>query len=53
LRADEAEAFADAMIRANSDEALWNQLRVNGLNNIETYFSRETARRALEKILDL
>jgi O-antigen biosynthesis protein len=53
LRADDAEAFADAMIRANTDEALWNTLRMNGLQNIETHFSRITARRALSPLLEV
>lgn len=53
LRADDAAAFAEAMIRANRDEALWNTLRENGLQNIETYFSRATARRALVPLLDV
>ncbi len=53
LRADSAEAFADAMIRANTDEKLWQQLRVNGLANIDRYFSRATAARALASLLEI
>ncbi len=53
LCADSAEAFADAMIRANTDEKLWSQLRVNGLANIERYFSRATARRVLATLLEM
>ncbi|MEP7156142.1 MAG: glycosyltransferase [Betaproteobacteria bacterium] len=51
LVADDAEAFADAVIRLHTDEALWNHLRAGGLANIETWFSRKTARRALESLL--
>jgi O-antigen biosynthesis protein len=53
LVADSAEAFADAVIRLHLDEALWNRLRLGGLDNIERYFSRERARVALKEILAL
>jgi hypothetical protein len=53
LCADDAEEFAAAMIRANSDAALWDTLRTNGLANIEQHFSRQTARRALGELLDI
>ena len=53
LCADDAEEFAAAMIRANSDAALWDKLRTNGLANIEQHFSRQTARRALGELLDI
>lgn len=51
LVADESEAFADAVIRLHSDEALWGRLRQGGLDNIKERFSRNTARRALETLL--
>ena len=51
LVADEPEAFADAIIRLHTDEVLWNRLRQGGLENIEKWFSRHTARRALESVL--
>lgn len=51
LVADEPEAFADAIIRLYTDEALWNRLRQGGLDNIEQWFSRSTARRALAPLL--
>ena len=51
LVADEPEAFADAVIRLHTDEALWNRLRSGGLANIEQHFSRSSAIRALEKVL--
>ena len=49
LAADEAKDFADAVVRLYGDEALWNSLREGGLVNTRTYFSRETARRALRE----
>ena len=51
LVADDPEAFADAVIRLHSDEALWYRLRQGGLDNIEEWFSRQSARRALESVL--
>jgi len=53
LIADSAEAFADAVIRLHTDEALWNRLREAGLANIEANFSRNAARKALGLVLDL
>ncbi len=53
LRADTAEEFADAIIRANCDETLWNQLRSNGLANIDQYFSRATASQILIGLLEI
>ncbi|MEO8384253.1 MAG: glycosyltransferase [Betaproteobacteria bacterium] len=52
LVADEPEDFADAVIRLHTDEALWNRLRQGGLVNIEEWFSRATARRALASVLE-
>ena len=51
LVADEPDAFADAVIRLHTDEVLWNRLRLGGLENIEQYFSRNTARQALSRVL--
>ncbi len=51
LVADEPEAFADAIIRLHGDDALWTRLRQGGLDNIEEWFSRSAARRALESVL--
>ena len=50
LVADAPEAFADAVIRLHTDEALWNRLRQEGLDNIEEWFSRKAARQALETV---
>jgi len=53
LRADDAEAFAEAMMRANTDAVLWETLRSNGLGNIDAHFSRATAELALRGLLEL
>lgn len=53
LVADDAEAFADAMMRANQDAEIWDALRANGLINIETHFSRETAAATLGGLLEI
>ena len=53
LVADTAEAFADAVIRLHSDDALWMRLREGGLANIEAHFSRQAARKALGPVVDL
>jgi GT2 family glycosyltransferase/glycosyltransferase involved in cell wall biosynthesis len=44
-------AFADAIVRAYSDEALWQRLSRNGLANVERHFSFDAARQALARIL--
>jgi GT2 family glycosyltransferase len=51
--ADDPSSFADAMITVNTNAALWEQMRTHGLSNIETYFSRRTASRALAELLEL
>jgi len=53
LVADEPEAFADAVVRAYSDEALWRQLAEGGRENIRKHFSRDVARAALTEMLAL
>jgi O-antigen biosynthesis protein len=53
LIADDADAFADAIIRLNSDGALWTMLAQNGIKNIESHFSRACAKDALQRVLDL
>jgi glycosyltransferase involved in cell wall biosynthesis len=52
LVADDAAGFADAIVRAYTDEALWRRLSANGLDNIERHFSFDAARRALRPLLD-
>jgi GT2 family glycosyltransferase len=53
LTADTPQAFADAIARLHSDEALWTKLRQGGLNNIERWFSRARARQVLRTVLDV
>ena len=50
LVADDAQAFADAMVRLYSDEELWNRLARNGLENVARHFSLEAARETVRKI---
>lgn len=52
LVAEDAQGFADAVVKAYSDEALWLKLSDNGLANVEQHFSFAAARKALEAILD-
>jgi GT2 family glycosyltransferase/glycosyltransferase involved in cell wall biosynthesis len=51
LVADDAAAFADAIVRAYTDEALWSRLSANGLANVARHFSFDAAREALGRIL--
>jgi glycosyltransferase involved in cell wall biosynthesis len=53
LIADEAESFADAVVRLYTDEALWKKLSENGLKNVEKYFSKSVARKTLADILNI
>ncbi len=52
LVAEDAASFADAVVRLYGDEALWNRLSENGLENVHRHFSREAARRDLAALLD-
>ncbi|HVT31933.1 MAG TPA: glycosyltransferase [Rhodanobacteraceae bacterium] len=45
-------AFAEAVVRACSDETLWNRLSANGLANVQRHFSFDAARAAVRRILD-
>jgi glycosyltransferase involved in cell wall biosynthesis len=51
LVADDAAAFAAAVVRAYSDPALWLELSDGGLANVRRHFSFDTARAALTRIL--
>jgi GT2 family glycosyltransferase/glycosyltransferase involved in cell wall biosynthesis len=53
LVADDAAAFADAIVRLYDDEALWRKLAAGGRANIERHFSRAVAKRALARLLEL
>ena len=50
LVADDAQAFADAVLAAYDDEALWNRLVDGGLTNTEREFSPERARQTLRAV---
>ena len=47
LVADDAQGFADAVLRLYGDRELWQRLRHGGLENTRRHFSRETARQVL------
>ena len=51
LVADSAADYAAAILRLYADEALWNKLSANGLENVHAHFSFDAARRALSSIL--
>ena len=51
LVADDAAGFADAVIRAYGDEALWQKLSANGLRNVERHFSLDAARDVVRRVL--
>lgn len=51
LVAESAEGLAAEIVRLYSDEALWNQLSVNGLTNVERHFSFDSARAAVQRFL--
>ncbi|GAB4200514.1 MAG: hypothetical protein Tsb002_36660 [Wenzhouxiangellaceae bacterium] len=51
LVADDAQAFAEAVIRLYQDEALWQRLSQAGMENIRRHFSREAALERLRAIL--
>lgn len=51
LVGESAEEFAAAVVRLYSDEALWNRISAAGLENVERYFSVETARLGLQELL--
>jgi GT2 family glycosyltransferase/glycosyltransferase involved in cell wall biosynthesis len=52
LVAETAADFAAAVVRLYRDEDLWNQVSAGGLQNVEKYFSVETARLGLRELLD-
>ncbi|MFT3762145.1 MAG: glycosyltransferase [Pseudoxanthomonas sp.] len=50
LVANEPAAFADAVVRLYGDEALWNMLSRNGLDNVATHFSPDAARGVVRRV---
>ncbi|MFO1283017.1 MAG: glycosyltransferase [Burkholderiales bacterium] len=51
LVADDPVEYAQTIVRAYTDEALWQRLREGGLANLREHFSRDTAKRALAATL--
>jgi len=52
LIADDAEAFAAAIVHAYQDEALWTKLSNGGLQNVERHFSFDAASRAIAELIE-
>ena len=50
LVGDDPESFARSVVRLYRDAELWRRLSENGLRNIEQYFSRKAAKKALINI---
>ncbi|HEY5972215.1 MAG TPA: glycosyltransferase [Pseudoxanthomonas sp.] len=50
LVADEAQAFADAVVRLYTNEDLWNQLSGHGLDNVARHFSMDAARDVVRRV---
>ena len=48
--ADDAKAFADAIIALYADETQWNRLSQNGLANVREHFSFAAAEKAARRI---
>jgi glycosyltransferase involved in cell wall biosynthesis len=51
LVAETAEQFAAEVVRIYRDEDLWNRVSASGLENVERYFSVETAKLGLKELL--
>jgi O-antigen biosynthesis protein len=50
LVAQDAQAFADEIVRAYEDEALWTSLSDHGLENVRQHFSFDAARAAVRRM---
>jgi glycosyltransferase involved in cell wall biosynthesis len=50
LVADDAQGFADAVVHLYGDEALWNRLSRNGLENVARHFSLDAARDVVRRV---
>lgn len=51
LVADDAQGYADAVVRLYQDEALWQQLSANGLENVARHFSLDAGRDVVRRVL--
>jgi glycosyltransferase involved in cell wall biosynthesis len=52
LVADDAESFADEVVRLYKNETLWNQLSDASVQNTEEHFSMSAARASLTSLID-
>jgi GT2 family glycosyltransferase/glycosyltransferase involved in cell wall biosynthesis len=50
LVADDADAFADAVLRLYLDKELWERLSTNGRDNITRHFSLDAARGTVQRV---
>jgi GT2 family glycosyltransferase/glycosyltransferase involved in cell wall biosynthesis len=50
LVADDAAAFADAVLRLHKDETLWSRLSANGRDNVARHFSLDAARAVVREL---
>ena len=50
LVADDAQEFADAVLRLYADQALWNRISMHGRDNVARYFSMDAARTAVRQL---
>jgi glycosyltransferase involved in cell wall biosynthesis len=53
LVADDPGAFADAVVRAYTDQELWTTLAQGGRDNVTKHFSRDVARSAVTRLIAL
>ena len=53
LVGDDPQAFADAVVFAYQDQALWERLAAGGRENVSRHFSREVAAAAIAELLML
>ena len=51
LVADDPQGFADAVLRLYTDEALWERLASNGLENVARHFSMDAARGVVRRVV--
>ncbi|GAB2670531.1 hypothetical protein GCM10027193_25710 [Arenimonas aestuarii] len=52
LVADDADTFADAVLRLHDDAVLWSRLSEGGLENTRRHFSPDVVRAPLRRLLD-
>src|SRR5690606_23116533 len=50
LVADDADAFADAVVRLYGDQVLWTRLAAGGLENVARHFSLDAARGTVRRV---